>query len=571
MFMFTRDASQPLDPLQAQLARYSASIAAWCAPREDALKKTGLAAVLMLVAGVLFALQAALVKSGLQSIAPLELVFFRGLVCAVLLLAFARLAGRSLATARPLAQIGLGVVGFVSLALYFVAIGMLPLVTATALNYTAPLFLALLVGTGQAGKARTAVLLAVGGGFVGACLLLQPTLAGGSFSGVAIGLASGVTGALAYLMLSRLGRSGEHQQVTAFWFSVAVCVFAGVPLLGSGLSIASHEQLALVLAIGVLATFAQLAMIKAYSLGSPLIPATLSYATVVFTSLIGAFWWAEHLGFVDAAGIALIVASGVLVSAAQAQAKPAKAAARPSDEEQRRLREYRKNNLRSMYAVYKLAKDPSQTKYVFMISTAQDNIAESERVRGQIKNPYASEDLEGMWQTRFHAGQYDVDRLLELPADTLGGAYARHMRANNLRPDYYKDVAPRHRMHFLRLRIHQTHDIWHVLTGFNTDEFGEVGLQGFYFGQFTSGQAAIIGAAAILKSVLRGRLSDLEKHVDVFCEGYCNGKRAERLLAVKWEELWGEKLEEVRRRYRIAEPNCRAGRLAPAAATAGAR
>jgi len=251
------------------------------------------------------------------------------------------------------------------------------------------------------------------------------------------------------------------------------------------------------------------------------------------------------------------------VSAGQASATPqTQPAATPEDlEEQKRKREYRKHNLRSVYAAYKLSKDPKQTQYVFMMGNAQDNIAESERVRGQITDAFAAKPLEEMWQTRFQAQRYDIDALLQLPCDTLGGIYARHMKSNGLRPDYYKEVTPRHRMQYLRERIHQTHDIWHVLTGFNTDEFGEVGLQGFYFAQFTNGQAAIIGAAAILKSVLRGRFNDLERHVDAFCQGYCAGKRAESLLSVKWEELWGERMEDVRKRYRIEPPRCRAGML----------
>ncbi|HKX37887.1 MAG TPA: Coq4 family protein [Burkholderiales bacterium] len=523
-----------------------------------------LAIVLMVAASALFALQAALVKTGLESIAPLELVFFRGLVCAALIFAFARLSRQSLATAHPGGQLVLGTIGFFSLALYFLAIGMLPLVTATALNYTAPLFLALLIGVLRRGSATHAAALWVAAGFVGVCLVLQPSFASGSATGVMYGLLSGVSGAFCYLLLARLGHAGEPQRVTAFWFSLIACVLAGIPTVSAGLSISSNEQVLLVLAIGLLATFAQLAVAKAYAISSPLIPSTLSYSAVVFSSILGALWWGDTLGFLDALGIALIVASGVLVSAGQATAPRAPAPSRPTSgdlEEKQRKREYRKNNLRSVYAAIKLSKDPKQTQYVFMMGEAQDNIAESERVRGQIKDAFADPELERMWQTRFQAERYDVDALMQLPCDTLGGVYARHMKANNLRPDYYKEVKPRHRQQYLRERIHQTHDVWHVLTGFGTDEFGEVGLQGFYLAQFTNGQAAIIGAAAILKSVLRGRFGDLEKHVDAFCQGYCAGRRAESLLTVKWEELWGERLEDVRRRFRIEPPRCRAGML----------
>lgn len=526
-----------------------------------------LAVGLMVLASALFALQAALVKSGLKEIAPLELVFFRGLVCAVAIFAFARLARQSLATTRPLRQLALGSVGFVSLGLYFAAIGLLPLVTATALNYTAPLFLALLLGMRRAAASRAAQVW-VATGFVGVCLVLHPSFESGSVAGVVLGLLSGVTGAVCYLLLSRLGHQGEPQRVTAFYFSLVACVLAGVPTLVNGFSIATPDQVALVLGIGLLATLAQLVVAKAYAISTPLIPSTISYSAIVFSSILGALWWGDTLGFWEALGIALIVASGVLVSATAAPATRAPAA-RASDadtEEAKRRKENRRNNLRSVYAAIKLSKDPSQTKYVFMMGTAQDNIAESQRVLGNMTDPFARAELETMWQARFQAPRYDVDALLHLPADSLGGAYARHMKANGLRPDYYQQITPNHRMQYLRERIHQTHDIWHVLTGFNTDEFGEVGLQGFYFAQFTNGQAAIIGAAAILKSVLRARFGDLEKHVDAFCQGYCAGKRAESLLAVKWEDLWAESLDSVRKRYSIEPPRCRAGML-PATAS----
>jgi ubiquinone biosynthesis protein Coq4 len=113
-------------------------------------------------------------------------------------------------------------------------------------------------------------------------------------------------------------------------------------------------------------------------------------------------------------------------------------------------------------------------------------------------------------------------------------------------------------MQFLRQRMRQTHDIWHVLTGLGTDEFDEVCIQGFYAGQYTSSMAAIIGAGAFLKSIARGRFGELQRHVDAFCEGYCAGKRAEPLLAVKWEDVWGESVEVLRRRYRIDLPHLRA-------------
>lgn len=231
--------------------------------------------------------------------------------------------------------------------------------------------------------------------------------------------------------------------------------------------------------------------------------------------------------------------------------------------EKQRKRYYRKNNLRSMYAVYRLARNPKGIQYFIMMGDAQDNIGECERRLGRFSDPFKSEALEQMWQSGFDAtGSYDVEALGRLPADTLGGALAHHMKASGLAQDFYQHSQPRNRMQFLRLRMRQTHDIWHVLTGTSTDVFDEVAIQGFVTGQYTSATSAILAAAAFLKSILRGRFDELQAYVDGFCEGYVAGKRAESLLAVKWEELWDEKVETLRKRYRIEPLRVRAHQTA---------
>ena len=220
--------------------------------------------------------------------------------------------------------------------------------------------------------------------------------------------------------------------------------------------------------------------------------------------------------------------------------------------EKKRRWYYLKNNLLSLYATFRLARNPQATKFVFMIGDTQDNIGESERRLGRFPDPFRSGALEALWQTGYRAERYDLDELSKLAPHTLGGAYARHMKSNELSVDYYQEKTPRNRMQFMRQRMRQTHDVWHVLTGFGTDEFEEVGIQGFYAGQFVSSMSGIIAAGAFLKSIMRCRFDELHKHMDAFCEGYCAGKRTENLLAVKWEEFWGESLDSLRRRYRIA-------------------
>jgi len=211
-----------------------------------------------------------------------------------------------------------------------------------------------------------------------------------------------------------------------------------------------------------------------------------------------------------------------------------------------------RHHLASYYALFMLGRDSNNVRHVFTIGNAQDYLAETARAQGRYRDPFADPELERMWQETYCPDKYDLDDLVRLPANSLGGAYARHMKARGLRPDFYDDVKPRHKLHYLRLRLRQTHDIWHTLTGYDTDPVGELGLQGFYFGQVTNGQSALILAGGLIRCLLTGSYFLLENYVNVFAEGYQHGRGARSLLPVKWENLWIESLEEIRTRYNIA-------------------
>ena len=99
----------------------------------------------MLVAALGFAIMGALVKVGSQKFSAAELVFYRslfGLLSIWLFIFFQKL---PLATPHLGKHMSRSLVGFASLVLFFYAIAHLPLATAITLNYTSPLFLAVLM------------------------------------------------------------------------------------------------------------------------------------------------------------------------------------------------------------------------------------------------------------------------------------------------------------------------------------------------------------------------------------------------------------------------------------------
>jgi drug/metabolite transporter (DMT)-like permease len=221
-------------------------------------------------------------------------------------------------------QLSRGLSGTVSLMCYFIAIGILPLATAVTLNYTSPLFVALLLALWFREPVGRGLFGAVALGFAGVVVLLQPTLRPEQWLGAAAGLGSGLVASLAYLNVRELGRLGEPETRTVLWFSLVTSLF-GLPwaVFAGNLHGLTLEGAAILLGVGGFGGCAQLAMTRAYRYGKTVVAANLSYSTVVFSSLFGVLLWDEALPWTSLLAIAIIVASGVLVSVAARKPAPA--------------------------------------------------------------------------------------------------------------------------------------------------------------------------------------------------------------------------------------------------------
>ena len=278
----------------------------------------------MIVASLLFACMGVCVKLGSAHFSTGELVFYRGFVGLLLMAVLARWQGIAYATPHWRRQLSRGLSGTVSLMCYFIAIGILPLATAVTLNYTSPLFVALLLALWFREPVGRGLFGAVALGFAGVVVLLQPTLRPEQWLGAAAGLGSGLVASLAYLNVRELGRAGEPEARTVLWFSFVTSLFGlGWAMLSGGLHPIDAHSAAIVLGVGGFGGCAQLAMTRAYRYGKTVVAANLSYSTVVFSSLFGVLLWDEALPWTSLLAIAIIVASGVLVSVAARKPAPA--------------------------------------------------------------------------------------------------------------------------------------------------------------------------------------------------------------------------------------------------------
>ncbi len=291
----------------------------------------------MVLATLMFAAMGVCVKFASELYSTGEVVMYRGLTGVLVMLVAARWRGVALATTVPAMHFWRSLSGVASLALWFYAIGGLPLSTAMTLNYMSSVWMAvfLMAGAVVMGSARTdgRLVAAVLVGFAGVALVLKPTVGNDPLGAGLAGLLSGVLAALAYLQVATLARAGEPELRIVFFFSLGgVVAGAAIAALSQqGFHAHSPRGALLLLAIGLLAAGAQLLMTRAYAIGRPLVNASLAYLGIVYAVGFGVWLFDDPLPPSSVAGMMLIVAAGVVATMLRAQKAPAKDVAAGGD------------------------------------------------------------------------------------------------------------------------------------------------------------------------------------------------------------------------------------------------
>jgi S-adenosylmethionine uptake transporter len=292
------------------------------------------AAASMFLASLLFSLMGVCIKYASVQYSAGEMVFYRSLVGALVILVLTRHRGESLATTVPAMHFWRSASGVVSLALWFHAIGGLPLATAMTLNYMSSVWMALflvggsvLVGTGRVDGRLVATVLA---GFVGVALVLRPTVEQQQLWHGLAGLMSGVLAATAYLQVTALGRAGEPEARIVFYFCLGGLVFGAAWMALDDTHAHTPRGLALLLAIGMLAVVAQMLMTRAYRIGRTLANASLQYLGIAYSFVFGVLLFDDPVSASALAGIALIVAAGLAATLMRASRQSAADASPPT-------------------------------------------------------------------------------------------------------------------------------------------------------------------------------------------------------------------------------------------------
>jgi len=290
-------------------------------------------ALWMLVASLAFATMAVCIKYASAWFNSAELVFYRGLIGMLLMWLWARSRREPLATRYPGMHAWRSVVGVIALGAWFYAIAGLPLATAMTLNYMSSVWIAafLVGGTLIAWNPRAgaplparqgALAVTVLAGFAGVVMMLRPTLDQNQMFAGVVGLMSGMMAAFAYLQVMALGKLGEPESRTVFYFAVGSAVAGGLGMLVAGVSPWDWGHALWLLPVGLLASLGQLCMTRAYSHGATLVVASLQYSGIVFGALYSLLLFGDDIPLIGWIGMAVIVVSGIAATVLRARAAP---------------------------------------------------------------------------------------------------------------------------------------------------------------------------------------------------------------------------------------------------------
>jgi drug/metabolite transporter (DMT)-like permease len=291
------------------------------------LDNVGLAVRYMLIASILFSFMGLFVRELSDTMSSVEITFFRNVFGVIIILysvirnPFEQVGGK-----LPL-LIFRGVMGFVALLAFFYNLSNIPLADAMTFSKTAPIFTAFFAYLFLGEKLNMTQTISIFVGFIGIILIIQPN--GFTFSKTdLLGIFSGVGAALAYTSVRELKKYYDSRAIVLSF--AVVGTISPIILLAIGTLFETPQYLDFMFAsfvmpttedifpifmLGILATFAQIFMTKAYGEAKAGIVGTVSYSNILFSTLLGTFVLGDLFPNIwTILGMILIVLSGVFAT-----------------------------------------------------------------------------------------------------------------------------------------------------------------------------------------------------------------------------------------------------------------
>ena len=208
----------------------------------------------------------------------------------------------------------------------------------------------------------------------------------------------------------------------------------------------------------------------------------------------------------------------------------------------------------AMGALKRLINDPEQTEEVFVVIRAMAG--------NSLERNFARFCTTEMGRSILREERDIVDTLMDRESlrthqsGTLARAYLSFVESEKITADGLVEASQvedqledKHLRRFGE-RMRDQHDLWHVVTGYGRDTFGEACLLAFTYAQTKErgiGIIALVGSFKIAKEIGPGVRRAMWK-------AYKAGRKAAWLPQQDWETLLSQPLDEVRQQLGIETP-----------------
>ncbi|WP_321389538.1 DMT family transporter [Emcibacter sp.] len=267
-----------------------------------------LGATYMLTASVSFALLGGVVRELSADMHPFMIVFWRTALALVILIPVLMTSGslRVLKTKRLGLHVLNGAFFGIMLVTNFYALSSIPLADTVSYSFAAPIFTTICAAIFLKEKIRLPRIMAIIFGFIGMLVLLKPGVQPLS-PGVIAALTSAVAIAISVILVRILARTEKPQVIT--FYALVLTLPANLVFALPVWSWPTPDNLLLVFTLGVLAAIIQLCFSKAISEAEASAMMPLDYTRLVFSALIGYFFFAELPQLNTYVGAIIIMAS----------------------------------------------------------------------------------------------------------------------------------------------------------------------------------------------------------------------------------------------------------------------
>jgi len=224
-------------------------------------------------------------------------------------------------------------------------------------------------------------------------------------------------------------------------------------------------------------------------------------------------------------------------------------------------------------AMRKLLDNPHDTSQVFVIIDALSGKTLIRLTRRFMKHPMGARILAE--ERQLVETLSDRPRLHQMPEGSLGKLYAEFCDREGITADGLVEASQRdeeeaveidERFRLVGNRLRDMHDLWHVVTGYETDLIGEASLLAFSIPQTRNPGVAFIVFTVFLQA--RGETSFVRM---LMLKALLRGLKAEWFVPQDWEGMLELPLSEVRDQLRVGLPPSYEQVRAPSPSEAPAR